>query len=133
MENHIEQEATGCLATMRLRVWDEEWPLISVPGHGTFELVPASLVPKDQRWLHHPEVRRRVGEAEKDFTAGRSTRTETPEDAQAFLDDLKTRPAPRSTPRSDDERGQADLPVRRVVGTVEEELRPARPGAASCL
>ncbi len=63
--------------------------LLERTDHGTFELVPASLVPKDQLWFHHPEVQRRVGEAEEDFAAGRSTRTETPEDAQAFLDDLK--------------------------------------------
>lgn len=56
---------------------------------GTYELVPAALVPKDQIWFHHPEVGRRVEEAEADFREGRSTRAETPEEAQAFLDSLK--------------------------------------------
>lgn len=63
--------------------------LLERTDRGTFELVPASLVPRDQLWFHHPEVRERVTEAEDDFTAGRSTRTETPEEAQAFLDALK--------------------------------------------
>jgi bifunctional DNA-binding transcriptional regulator/antitoxin component of YhaV-PrlF toxin-antitoxin module len=56
---------------------------------GTFELVPAALVPKDQLWFHHPEVQARVAEAEADFREGRFTRTETPEEAQAYLDSLK--------------------------------------------
>lgn len=56
---------------------------------GTYELVPAALVPKDQLWFHHPAVQERVAEAEADFREGRSTRTETPEEAQDFLDSLK--------------------------------------------
>jgi AbrB family looped-hinge helix DNA binding protein len=56
---------------------------------GTFELVPATLVPNDQLWFHHPEMQGRVAQAEEDFAQGRSTRTETPEQAQAFLDGLK--------------------------------------------
>jgi bifunctional DNA-binding transcriptional regulator/antitoxin component of YhaV-PrlF toxin-antitoxin module len=56
---------------------------------GTYELVPATLVPKDQLWFHHPEMRQRIDAAEADLHAGRSTRAETPEDAQAFLDGLK--------------------------------------------
>jgi AbrB family looped-hinge helix DNA binding protein len=63
--------------------------LLERTDKGTFELIPATLVPKDQLWFHHPEMQRRVGRAESDFTAGRSTRTETPEEAQAFLDSLK--------------------------------------------
>jgi bifunctional DNA-binding transcriptional regulator/antitoxin component of YhaV-PrlF toxin-antitoxin module len=63
--------------------------LLEPTDHGTFEMVPASLVPKDQLWFHHPEVRERVDAAEAEFAAGRSTRTETPQEAQAFLDDLK--------------------------------------------
>lgn len=63
--------------------------LLERTSRGTFELVPASLVPRDQLWFQHPEVRQRVTESEEDFAAGRSTRTETPEEAQAFLDELK--------------------------------------------
>jgi len=56
---------------------------------GTFELVPAALVPKDQLWFHHPEVQARIAEAEADFREGRFVRTSTPEEAQAYLDSLK--------------------------------------------
>lgn len=57
---------------------------------GTYELVPAALIPKDQMWFHHPEMQARIAEAEADFREGRSTYTATPEEAQAFLDSLKT-------------------------------------------
>lgn len=48
-------------------------------------------VPKGQRWFHHPEMQARVAQAERDFAEGRSTRTETLDEAQAFLDSLKRR------------------------------------------
>jgi AbrB family looped-hinge helix DNA binding protein len=67
--------------------------LLERTEHGTFELVPASLVPTDQLWFHHPEVAERIARAEEELATGRSIRTETPEEAQAFLDDLK-RPGP---------------------------------------
>jgi AbrB family looped-hinge helix DNA binding protein len=69
--------------------------LLERTDKGTFELVPASLVPNDQLWFHHPEVQASITRAEEDFNQGRSTRTETPEQAQAFLDGLKKKPAPR--------------------------------------
>ena len=56
---------------------------------GTYELVPAALVPKDQLWFHHPEMQQRVERAEADFREGRSTAADSPESAQAFLDQLK--------------------------------------------
>jgi AbrB family looped-hinge helix DNA binding protein len=65
--------------------------LLERTERGTFELVPATLVPNDQLWFHHPEMQARVARAESDFAAGRSTRTQTPEEAQAFLDSLKQR------------------------------------------
>jgi hypothetical protein len=43
----------------------------------------------DQLWFHHPEMQTQVARAEEDFASGRATRTETPEQAQAFLDSLK--------------------------------------------
>jgi AbrB family looped-hinge helix DNA binding protein len=69
--------------------------LLERTDKGTFELVPATLVANDQLWFHHPEVRARIARAEEDFGRGRSVRTETPEQAQAFLDDLKKKPALR--------------------------------------
>jgi bifunctional DNA-binding transcriptional regulator/antitoxin component of YhaV-PrlF toxin-antitoxin module len=56
---------------------------------GTFELVPATLVPNDQLWFHHPEMQARIAKAEEDFAAGRFTRTTTPQEVQDFLDGLK--------------------------------------------
>ena len=56
---------------------------------GTFELVPAALIPKDQVWFYHPEMQARIRKAEADLAAGRSTATRTPEEARAFLDGLK--------------------------------------------
>jgi bifunctional DNA-binding transcriptional regulator/antitoxin component of YhaV-PrlF toxin-antitoxin module len=63
--------------------------ILEKTARGTYELVPAALVPRDQLWVHHPEMRARIEEAEADFRAGRSTRAETPEDAQRYLDTLK--------------------------------------------
>jgi AbrB family looped-hinge helix DNA binding protein len=65
--------------------------LLERTERGTFELVPATLVPTDQLWFHHPEMQARVSRAESDFAEGRSSRTETPEEAQALLDSLKQR------------------------------------------
>lgn len=74
-----------------LGIGDEETTLVILEktDHGTYELVPASLVPKDQLWFHHPEMQRRVAQAEADFREGRSTGVETPEEAQSLLDGLK--------------------------------------------
>jgi bifunctional DNA-binding transcriptional regulator/antitoxin component of YhaV-PrlF toxin-antitoxin module len=63
--------------------------LLEKTDHGTYELVPASLVPTDQLWFHHPEMRSRVEQAEADFRAGRSTSAASPEQAQTVLDTLK--------------------------------------------
>jgi hypothetical protein len=43
----------------------------------------------DQRWFQHPEMQAQIARAEEGFASGRATRTETPEQAQAFLDSLK--------------------------------------------
>lgn len=56
---------------------------------GTFELVPASLVPTDQLWFHHPEMQERVRRAEASISSGAAARTDSPEEAQAYLDRLK--------------------------------------------
>jgi AbrB family looped-hinge helix DNA binding protein len=59
---------------------------------GTYELVPVSLIPKDQLWFYHPEMQARIARAEADFAAGRSTKTRTLKEAQDFLDSLKRPP-----------------------------------------
>jgi AbrB family looped-hinge helix DNA binding protein len=58
---------------------------------GTFELVPATLVPKDQLWFYHPEMQARIRKAEANLAAGQVTRTRTLEEARRFLDGLKKR------------------------------------------
>jgi AbrB family looped-hinge helix DNA binding protein len=69
--------------------------LLERTERGTFELVPATLVPNDQLWFHHPEMQARIARAEEGFAAGRLTRTRTPEEAQDFLDGLKKRAGSR--------------------------------------
>jgi AbrB family looped-hinge helix DNA binding protein len=69
--------------------------LLERTQRGTWELVPAHLVPRDQLWFHHPRMRARIAQAEADFSKGRTARTRSPRQAQAFLDGLKRRPRAR--------------------------------------
>ncbi len=62
---------------------------------GTYELVPAALVPKDQLWFYHPAMQERIRKAEASIVSGRGTTTESPEEASAFLDGLKRHPRKR--------------------------------------
>ena len=62
---------------------------------GTYELVPAALIPKDQLWFYHPEMQARIRTAEKSIASGRGTTTRTVDEASVFLDGLKRRPARR--------------------------------------
>jgi hypothetical protein len=43
----------------------------------------------DESWFLHPEMARRVAEAEADFREGRATSVDTPDAAQTCLDGLK--------------------------------------------
>lgn len=72
-----------------LGVEDGDLILLERTERGTYELVPATLVPNDQLWFHRPEMQARIARSERDFAEGRSTRTETLEEAQALLDSLK--------------------------------------------
>jgi antitoxin PrlF len=69
--------------------------LLERTDRGTYELVPATLVPNDQLWFHRAEIQARIRRAEEEIAAGRSTRTQTPAEAQAFLDGLKQSPRRR--------------------------------------
>lgn len=69
--------------------------LLERTERGTFELIPATLIPKEQLWFHHPEMQKRIARAEDDFASDRSTKTTSPDDAQAFLDRLKQEPGRR--------------------------------------
>lgn len=74
-----------------LGIGDQETTLVLLEKteHGTYELVPASLVPNDQLWFRHPEMSARVAQAEADFREGRSFTADTPAEAQALLDSFK--------------------------------------------
>jgi AbrB family looped-hinge helix DNA binding protein len=74
-----------------LGIGDGDFIILERNERGTFELVPAALVPKDQLWFYHPEMRRRIRKAEAGLAAGRVTRTRTLEEATTFLDSLKKR------------------------------------------
>ena len=73
---------------------------------GLFHYESTDPVPNDQLWLHHPEMQARIRRAEEEIASGRSTRTETLDEAQAFLDNLK------KEPRQGTEGGMARKPSR---------------------
>jgi hypothetical protein len=81
-------------------------------------LVPATLVPKDQLWFHHPEMQARIRRAESDLAEGRSTQTQTPEEALSFLAGLKKASTAK---RQAADGAQADVPHGRLVRAVEGE------------
>ena len=66
-----------------------DFVLLEKTERGTYELVPAALVPRDQLWFHHPEMQRRVRKAEADVAEGRTNVTRSVEEAQALLDRFK--------------------------------------------
>jgi AbrB family looped-hinge helix DNA binding protein len=94
--------------------------LLERTERGTFELVPASLVPNDQLWFHHPDMQRRVAQAEAAFAQGRSVRTSGPEATQAYLDSLKTGAA-----KSGGE-DRSDAPALGALSGVRDPYRPRR-------
>ena len=76
-------------AALGLRPGD--FVLLEKTERGTYELVPADLVPRDQLWFHHPEMQDRLRKAEADVAEGRTRVTRTATEAQALLDNLKGR------------------------------------------
>ncbi len=76
-------------ASLGLRAGD--FVLLERTERGTYELVPASLVPRDQLWFHHTEMRQRIQKAEGEIAAGRLTVTRSADEARALLDSLKRR------------------------------------------
>jgi AbrB family looped-hinge helix DNA binding protein len=74
-------------ASLGLRFGD--FVILEKTERGTYELVPAALVPRDQLWFHHPEMQRRMRKAEADLVDGRTRVTRTAEEAEALLDGLK--------------------------------------------
>ena len=74
--------------------------LLERTERGTFELVPAALVPRDQLWFYSTEVRRRIARGEADLDEGRSSGVRTPEEAKRLLGGLK-RPGKRANNRAE--------------------------------
>jgi len=69
-----------------------DFVLLERTERGTYELVPAALVPRDQLWFHHSKMGQRIQKAEGEIAAGRVTVTRSAEEARALLDSLKRRP-----------------------------------------
>ncbi|MHB1222642.1 MAG: AbrB/MazE/SpoVT family DNA-binding domain-containing protein [Gemmatimonadaceae bacterium] len=68
-----------------------DYLLVERTERGAIELVPADVVPRDQRWFAHPEMQQRIAEAEASIEAGDTTKVRSVEEAQAYLDSLKGR------------------------------------------
>lgn len=66
-----------------------DFVLLEKTQRGTYELVPAALVPRDQLWFHHPEMQGRIRKAEADLAKGRTQVTRSVSEAQALLDRFK--------------------------------------------
>ncbi len=69
-----------------------DFVLLERTDRGAYELVPAALVPRDQLWFHHPQMQRRIREAEAGLAAGRVEKTRSAKAAQALLDARKGKP-----------------------------------------
>ena len=62
-----------------------DFVLLEKTERGTYELVPAALVPRDQLWFYHPEMQLRVHRAEADLAEGRTHVTRSLAEAKALL------------------------------------------------
>jgi AbrB family looped-hinge helix DNA binding protein len=76
-------------ASLGLKAGD--FVLLELTERGTYELVPAALVPRDQLWFHHPDMQRRIRGAEADLAGGRVKVTHSADEAQALLDGFKSK------------------------------------------
>lgn len=78
----------------------------------------------NQFWFHHPEMQARIERAEKEFADGRSIRTRTPAEAQAFLDGLKNLPMAAGHPEIEEPAdAETRFRTRTALGSPEEGLR----------
>lgn len=80
---------------MALGVEAGDFIILEQTERGTFELVPAALVPKDQLWFYHPEMQARIKKSEASIEAGSAAVTRTPGEAKRFLEGLRQRPGRR--------------------------------------
>jgi len=67
--------------------------------HGTYELVPAELVPRTDLWHLHPEFRARMERAEAEVTSGKVVPLGTATETQTVLDRWKQPAAKTKRPR----------------------------------
>lgn len=56
---------------------------------GRLELVPMSMVPRDQVWFYAEEMQERVAEAEAEIGEGETTTVSSPEELEEALDNLE--------------------------------------------
>jgi AbrB family looped-hinge helix DNA binding protein len=68
-----------------------DFVLLEKTPRGTYELVPAALVPRDQLWFQHPQMQRRIRKAEADIGKGRTHVTHSVEEAETLLDRFKSK------------------------------------------
>ncbi len=62
---------------------------VELSANGTAELVPLTLIPRDQVWFAHSEMQGRISEALNDIRAGRTTRIGKKSEVRAYLGNLK--------------------------------------------
>lgn len=68
---------------------DQTLVILEKTNHGTWELIPAAVMPRDQLWIRHPEMVARIAEGEGDLSEGRASGASSPEALQALLDAMK--------------------------------------------
>jgi AbrB family looped-hinge helix DNA binding protein len=68
-----------------------DFVLLERTERGTYELVPAALIPRDQLWFHHPEMQQRIRKAEADLADSRTKVTHSAAEAKALLDRFKAK------------------------------------------
>lgn len=75
---------------LRERLGLEEGDTVMVRvTEGRLELVPMSMVPRDQVWFYSEEMQERVAEAEDEIAEGETTTVRSPEELEEALDDLE--------------------------------------------
>lgn len=81
-----------------LGVGPGDFLLLERTERGTYEVIPAQLVPKEDLWHFHPEFRERLRLGEEDIKAGR-THQASGEEFLELLDSWKREPPKKRRPR----------------------------------
>lgn len=72
----------------RVNLHEGDRVMLSVSG-STIEVVPATVVPRDQAWFYAPEIQDRIAEAERDVSDGRVTGARNEEQVLRHLERLR--------------------------------------------